>query len=207
LYRACSQLNGIRPVGLHTYDGHIRAAVFEVRKKQCDEAFAPVEQMRDELKKMGFEEPVIVAGGSPSFSIHSKRNKIECSPGTFIFWDKGYTDLCAEQPFLTAALVISRVISLPDPTKICLDLGHKAIAAENELTKINAPGLQAISQSEEHLVLEAGAGHGYKIGDLFYGQPLHICPTVALYERGYTVENQMARGEWKILARDRKICL
>jgi D-serine deaminase-like pyridoxal phosphate-dependent protein len=211
LYISGSQLKGIRPVGLHAYDGHIRDADFSLRKKNCDEAFIPVESMRNELVNRGFDEPIIVAGGSPSYSIHSKRPKIECSPGTFIFWDKGYTDLCPEQPFIPAALVLTRVVSLPDPTKICVDLGHKSIGAENELAKrvyfLNAPGLKAISQSEEHLVLEAGTGHGYQIGDLLYGLPFHICPTVALYERGFTVENHFSSGEWRIPARDRKIFL
>jgi D-serine deaminase-like pyridoxal phosphate-dependent protein len=211
LYISCSQMKGIKPIGLHVYDGHIRDVDFSLRKKNCDEAFIPVESIRKELIGRGFDEPIIVAGGTPSYSIHCKRSKIECSPGTFIFWDRGYTDLCPEQPFLPAALVLTRVISLPDPTKICVDLGHKSIGAENILAKrvffLNAPELKGVSQSEEHLVLEAGPGHSYKIGDLLYGHPFHICPTVALYERGFTVENHFSIGEWRILARDRKIFL
>jgi D-serine deaminase-like pyridoxal phosphate-dependent protein len=112
---------------------------------------------------------------------------------------------------LTAALVLSRVISLPSDTKLCLDLGHKSVAAENEITKrvyfLNAPELKAVGQSEEHLVVEAGAGHHYRVGDLLYGLPIHICPTVALYERAITVNDHMANGEWKIIARDRKISI
>jgi D-threonine aldolase len=211
LYIDCSRMKGIQPMGLHVYDGHIRDADFALRKKKCDEAFLPVEEMQFSLGNMGFADPVIVAGGSPSFSVHSKREKVECSPGTFIFWDKGYTDLCPEQHFLVAALVITRVISLPHSRIICTDLGHKAIAAENEITKRvffpNAPQLMAISQSEEHLVLNSEMEHPHQIGDLFYGIPQHICPTVALYERGYTVENGQISGEWRILSRDRKISL
>ncbi|HKB43962.1 MAG TPA: hypothetical protein VKC90_06225, partial [Chitinophagaceae bacterium] len=148
-------------------------------------------------------------GGSPTFSIHCKRKKIECSPGTFIYWDKTYQDLCPEQIFLPAALVMTRVISLPDETKLCLDLGHKSVAAENELIRRvyfpDAPQLKAISQSEEHLVVDAGKDHSYKVGDLLFGIPFHICPTVALYEKAYTVENGKLAGEWKTIARDRKI--
>jgi D-threonine aldolase len=209
LYINCSSLKGIKSIGLHVYDGHIRDVDFNIRKQKCDEAFPFVEKMQQEIKLKGFDEPIIVAGGSPTFSIHSKRKNIECSPGTFIFWDKGYTDLCPEQNFVTAALVITRIISLPDKTKLCLDLGHKSIAAENEISKrvyfLNAPELKAISQSEEHLVVEAGEDHHYKIGDILYGLPIHICPTIALYERALIVENNFANGEWKIIARDRKI--
>ncbi|MEO5684675.1 MAG: D-TA family PLP-dependent enzyme [Chitinophagaceae bacterium] len=209
LYAACRQLAGIQPVGLHAYDGHIRDIDFTERSKKCDEAFAQVESLQKDLMAQGFEKPVIVMGGSPSFSIHCKRKEIECSPGTFVYWDKGYTDLCPEQPFLTAALVISRIISLPTATRICTDLGHKSIAAENELARrvyfLNAPNLQPIGQSEEHLVLEADTGHGYVTGDVLYGLPLHICPTIALYERAITIENGNISGEWKTIARDRKI--
>ena len=209
LYMDCSQRKGIQPVGLHVYDGHIHDTDYKIRKKRCDEGFMPVEKMKNKLMEMGFAEPIIVAGGSPTFPIHCKRKKIECSPGTFIYWDKGYTDICPEQSFLPAALVVTRVISLPDETKLCLDLGHKAIAPENELTRrvyfINAPELIAVSQSEEHLVVEAGKDHKYKPGAVLYGMPIHICPTVALHERAFTIENGKITGEWKTIARDRRI--
>jgi D-serine deaminase-like pyridoxal phosphate-dependent protein len=211
LYMNCSQMKGIIPIGLHAYDGHIHDAGFNTRKQRCDEAFISVEEMKNELTAKGFPAPVIVAGGSPTFPIHCKRKNIECSPGTFIYWDKGYMDMCPEQNFLPAALLITRVISLPGGAKICLDLGHKSVAAENELAKrvyfLNAPGLKFISQSEEHLVAEAGNNHSYNIGDVLFGIPFHICPTVALYENAFTVENGKLSGEWKIIARNRKISL
>jgi D-serine deaminase-like pyridoxal phosphate-dependent protein len=211
LYIDCSQLDGIKPVGLHAYDGHIRDIDWNARKENCDKAFLPVEQMKNSLMQKGFDEPVMVIGGSPTFSIHCKRKNVECSPGTFVYWDKGYMDLCPEQSFLPAALVITRVISLPGKTKICLDLGHKSIAAENDLSKrvyfMNAPELKFTGQSEEHLVAEVDRNHSYKIGDVLYGMPIHICPTVALYERAYTVNNGKAGGEWRTVARDRKITL
>jgi D-serine deaminase-like pyridoxal phosphate-dependent protein len=209
LYVQCSHLKGIKPVGLHAYDGHIRDVDFDARKQKCDECFERVIKVKEAIMQKGFNEPVIIAGGSPTFSIHCIRKNMECSPGTFVFWDKGYTDLCPEQNFVTAALVITRVISLPTETKLCLDLGHKSVAAENEITKrvffLNAPELIATGQSEEHLVVEADVNHSYKIGDVLYGLPIHICPTVALYERAITITDNVANGEWKIIARDRKI--
>lgn len=216
LYKQASQARGIVPVGLHAYDGHIRDADFELRKQKCDAAFAKVAALAAAIGSIPASgsagpgtDPIIVAGGSPTFSIHCKREGIQCSPGTFIYWDKGYSDGCPEQAFSPAALVITRVVSLPEPTKLCLDLGHKSVAAENELNCrvffLNAPELRPLSQSEEHLVVEAGPGHSYQVGDVLYGLPIHICPTVALYERGYTIENGQASGEWKNTARDKKI--
>jgi len=209
LYRQCSQLDGLNPVGLHAYDGHIHDKDFETRTRRCDEGFLSVKWLSEELVKKGYAEPIIVAGGSPTFPIHAQREKIECSPGTFIYWDAGYQQGLPEQPFLPAALVVSRVISHPGENLVCLDLGHKSIAAERELNSrvlfANAPELKFIGQSEEHLVAETSKQQEYKVGDVLYGMPFHICPTCALYERAFIIEEGKVTGEWKIVARDRKI--
>ena len=199
-------LKGITLRGLHAYDGHIRDIDFEAKKKKCDEAFKAVENLNERLKL-----PTIIMGGSPAFSVHCKRKNIECSPGTFVYWDKGYSDLCPEQGFLPAAVLVTRVISLPSSNKICTDLGHKSVAAENEIARrvffLNVEGLRPVGQSEEHLVLETNENQSIKVGDVFYGLPYHVCPTVALYERVVTVENGKATGEWNNVARDRKITI
>jgi D-serine deaminase-like pyridoxal phosphate-dependent protein len=213
LYKDALQMTGIHPIGLHAYDGHIRDIDFEQRRQKCDTAFAEVAALAVSIASVTrlVAAPVIIAGGSPSFSIHCKREGVECSPGTFVYWDKGYSDGCPEQGFSPAVLVLTRVVSLPEPTRLCLDLGHKSIAAENELSRrvrfLNAPELQPLSQSEEHLVVEAGPGHSYQSGDVLYGLPVHICPTVALYERVYTIGKGRLTGEWRNTARDRKISL
>jgi D-serine deaminase-like pyridoxal phosphate-dependent protein len=110
---------------------------------------------------------------------------------------------------LPAALVITRIISLPGKTKICIDMGHKSIAAENDLNNravfLNAPDIKPVSQSEEHMVAEVSENHNYKIGDVLYVLPVHICPTTALYERSLVIENGSVITEWQIAARDRKI--
>ena len=118
-------------------------------------------------------------------------------------------DLCPEQNFLPATVLLTRVISLPSSNRICTDLGHKSVAPENEITRriffLNASGLIPVGQSEEHLVLEVNDGKKYKVGDLFYGLPIHVCPTIALYERAITIESGKVTGEWKNSARDRKL--
>jgi D-serine deaminase-like pyridoxal phosphate-dependent protein len=199
-------LNGLSLIGLHAYDGHIRDIDFDTKKQKCDEAFAAVEKLNEQLKLS-----TIVMGGSPAFSVHCKRKNIECSPGTFVYWDKGYADLCPEQKFLTAIVLVTRVISLPAESKICTDLGHKSVAAENEITKrvffLNVEKLKPVGQSEEHLVLETTDGHNYHVGDVFYGLPYHVCPTVALYESVITIVNGKATGEWRNVSRDRKITI
>ena len=211
LYKNADAIEGVTPIGLHAYDGHIRDADYDQRKEKCDDAFTDVTALKRALQQAGYTNVVVVAGGSPTFSIHCRRQEVECSPGTFVYWDKGYSDACPEQGFLPAALVISRVVSLPAPGRLCLDLGHKSIAAENELTRrvsfLNAPDWKAIGQSEEHLVIQAPEEHGHHPGDPVYGLPIHICPTVNLYERAYTIEEGQITGEWKNIARDKKLSI
>jgi len=211
LCKFCSSTKGIKSAGLHAYDGHVRNKDFAMRTKECDEAFATIEKLKEDLLKTSVAVPTIIAGGSPTFPIHAKRKDVECSPGTFIYWDKGYTDLCPEQNFLTAVVLVSRIISLPSQTRVCTDLGHKSVAAENEIGRrvffLNASDLTPVGQSEEHLVCETPMDHVHKTGEVLYGLPYHICPTVALYERVFTVENGKVMGEWKNIARDRKITI
>jgi len=209
LYISCRDSHGIVPVGLHAYDGHIKVTDFQKRTEECNHAFTPVERIKNKLIEKGFDKPAIVAGGSPTFPVHAKRKNVECSPGTFIYWDKGYESLYPEQHFLTAALVVTRIVSLPAPNILCLDLGHKSISAENELQRrvhfLNAPELKFVAHSEEHLVAETPTEHKYKVGDVLYGLPFHICPTVALYDQAFVVEDQYVNGNWNIIARGRRI--
>lgn len=229
LYHLAARTNGITPVGLHAYDGHIRDTDIGERTRKCDEGFAKVEALRVAINTSAAPEKntaatlTIIAGGSPTFPVHAKRAKandgaqppavpeIQCSPGTFVYWDKGYADSFPDQPFQPAALVVARVISQRSATRLCLDLGHKSIAPENELARrvffINGSELKPIGQSEEHLVVETGVDHGYRIGDIFYGIPYHICPTVAQYDRAYTIENGRVTGSWRNTARDRSITI
>ncbi|MGC4103812.1 D-TA family PLP-dependent enzyme [Ferruginibacter sp.] len=209
LYRFCAAAPGIAIQGLHAYDGHITNSDFEVRKIEADACFQQVELLAEKIKANKLPPPNIIMGGSPTFSIHCERPGIECSPGTFIYWDQSYLLHCPEQAFVPAAVLITRVVAIPTATLVSTDLGHKSVAAENEKTKRvffpQHPYLTVFSQSEEHLVLENNSGHIFKPGDLLYAIPWHICPTVALYESVHVVEDGKVVGVWKNVARDRKI--
>lgn len=201
-------LEHIRLTGLHAYDGHIRDSDYAVRKQKADSAFGEVEQLSAYIENKTGGKVTIVAGGTPTFPAHAARKNVECSPGTFVFTDWGYKHGLPDEPFDYAALVVSRVISIVDDHTICTDLGHKSVAAENPLPRIhflNAPDAQPIGQSEEHLVLKVDDASAYKTGDVLYGVPVHICPTVALYEKAFVVNDGVVNKEWKVVARNRYI--
>jgi len=110
--------------------------------------------------------------------------------------------------YLPAALVLTRVISKPAPNRLCLDLGHKALGSEMPHPRVqflNLLDAQAVVHSEEHLVVETASAKDFKIGDLLYGMPRHICPTVALHAEATVIEKGKITGSWKVAARNRKI--
>ncbi|MES3018418.1 MAG: D-TA family PLP-dependent enzyme [Bacteroidota bacterium] len=209
LYIALQSLELIEFKGFHAYDGHIRDYDLTERTAHCAIDFKETEELRTKIKAELYELPLLVAGGSPTFVIHSAKENTECCPGTFIFWDKGYHDALPEQEFDYAALVITRVVSLPDTNKICIDLGHKSVASENNLQNrvyfLNFPSLNPSGHSEEHMVINVEEGHSFKIGDVLYALPIHICPTVALFDRALVIENALVADTWKVIARDRII--
>jgi D-serine deaminase-like pyridoxal phosphate-dependent protein len=208
LYRLAAATPGLRVAGLHAYDGHIHDPDPEVRRAQCEAAFAPVLALRRKLEELGLPVPTVVAGGSPTFPWHAKCADRECSPGTTVLWDFGYGEKFADQPFQPAAILLTRVVSKPGPHLLCLDLGHKAVAAENPHPRVKfleLPDAKAVSQSEEHLVIETDRAGEFAVGATLHGIPRHVCPTVALYSEATVVRGGAAVERWPILARARRI--
>lgn len=209
LYIQLQELKNLRVKGLHVYDGHIDDNDYEVRKKQCEEEFKSVTNIVDQIIGLGFPVPKMIVGGSPTFQIHAQNKQLYYSPGTPVFWDQGYHLMLPEQPFDFAAILMTRVISKPTKGLITVDLGYKAVASENELSKritfLNLKDYKLHSQSEEHLVIEVHGWENIHIGDVLYGVPYHVCPSVALYEVANVIENGNVVDKWKIAARSRKI--
>ena len=88
-------------------------------------------------------------------------------------------------------------------------MGHKAVAAENPIDKrirfLNLENYELIGQSEEHGVIRVQDWESINVGDVLYGVPYHVCPTVNLYDEAYVVENQVITGTWQVLGRKRRI--
>lgn len=194
--------------GLHIYDGHITDADFSEREKRVDQGMHLLDQfIRAATEKTGNLE--LVCGGSPAFTAHVKAENRILSPGTSVFWDWGYGDKFTEQHFSPAAWVLTRVISKPAAGIITVDMGHKAVSAENPVNlRIRFPenpDLRLISQSEEHGVLETDRWENYRVGDVLLGIPYHVCPTVNLYDQASVFDQGKYAGTWEIAARKRKI--
>lgn len=210
LFKQIQQLPNVVFHGLHVYDGHIRDADFETRKQNCQKAFEKINAVNEQIKQISnLRDVKIIAGGTPTFTVHALNKEVDCSPGTCLLWDYGYDQLLAEQPFEFAAVLLTRIISKPAPGLITTDLGHKSVAAENPIEKriffLNLKNYAVKSQSEEHLVVKVEDWENLHVGDELYGVPYHICPTVALYDEAVIVEDGNVVDKWNVVARKKKI--
>ena len=211
VYRLISKSPELKPAGLHAYDGHIHDRDPGERAARCEAAFGPVLKLRSELQGQGLNVPRIIAGGTPTFPFHASREpQIECSPGTCVLWDFGYSSQFADLDFLHAALLLTRVVSKPGGNRLCLDLGHKAVASENPHPRVHlleVADAKFVMHSEEHLVIETEQAERFGIGAPIYGVPWHICPTVALHSEAVAIIDGKATQQWAIAARARRLTI
>ena len=210
LYRLIAETDGLRPGGLHAYDGHIHEPEPVARAAHCESAFAGTLELRSRLERTGLPVPQLVAGGTPTFPIHARHADRELSPGTCVLWDFGYGDQFGDLPFHPAAVLVTRIVSKPGKNRLCLDLGHKAVAPESPPPRVRLlemPEAIEVMHSEEHLVIETSRADEFHIGQCLHGIPRHVCPTVALHSEAWVVENGSARERWPITARARRLSI
>lgn len=186
--------------GVHVYDGHNTDPSLQKRIALSETALGPVRPYLSQHP--GWE---LVTGGSPSFGAHRLHDDRRCSPGTFVFWDHGYQKNYPEYEFVYAAVLATRVISRIDDQTYCLDLGHKHVASEGAAPQIALLGTLAYEQvihSEEHLVIRFEEAMNLEVGEVLYGVPRHICPTVALYDFVSVISNHAVTDRWEVTARN-----
>jgi D-serine deaminase-like pyridoxal phosphate-dependent protein len=210
LYKQFSDHPGLIPDGLHAYDGHLHQSNFDERSRAADAVYETVSSFRSELRAQGMDVPRVVIGGTPTFPFYANHDDVECSPGTCVLWDAGYSSHFADLDFLHAATLLTRVISRPGRNRLCLDLGHKAVASEMPHPRVVFPELpdaKTIGHNEEHLVVETSRAAEFPVGAALFGLPWHICPTIALHATVHVVENGRVADEWTVTARRRKLTI
>ena len=189
--------------GLHIYDGHLHQSELKNRR---DSVIKIYNSIKDYIKIETV--PEIVVGGSPTFGLWAELTNWNLSPGTVLLWDAGYARAFPDLDFSIAACLLTRVISRPEKDLICVDLGHKSVAAENSLhERVFFPDLldyEIIGQSEEHLVIKTQHSQKYEPGHVLLGYPKHICPTVALHNQASVINDSITSSEtWEVNARNR----
>ncbi|SNY94668.1 D-TA family PLP-dependent enzyme [Flagellimonas pacifica] len=208
LLSSIKECEGLQFKGFHIYDGHLRDTEFTVRNKKIEAGLEDATTYFEALQKV-YPSIKLICGGTPSFTSHLLQENRITSPGTCVLWDWGYGEKLTEQKFKHAALLVTRIISKPAKGVVTLDLGHKSVAPENPIDKrvkfLNIENYELLSQSEEHGVLQVSNWEELKVGDVLYGIPYHICPTINLHDEVSVIENGEKKDSWEITARKRKL--
>ncbi|MEX0718167.1 MAG: D-TA family PLP-dependent enzyme [Planctomycetaceae bacterium] len=213
LYARIVETPGLEPGGLHVYDGHLRQADVGERAAAVREQWEAVREFRDVLQSGGCPVPAVVAGGTPTFSAWAAIDDpaIECSPGTCVFFDAAYREMCPDLPFEPAAMILTRVVSRPTEDTVTLDLGYKAIASDppagSRVVFPDLPDAEELKQNEEHLVIRTSRAAEFSPGDELLAIPRHVCPGVPLHREALVVQNGRIIEAWPVTARDRKLTI
>ena len=211
LYIGLSRLPNLTVEGIHAYDGHAHEPDPAARSRRVRVVHELTLELRNQVVRSGLPVDRIVLGGTPTFPMHAALNEpgVELSPGTCILHDVGYGARHADLPFMLAAGVLTRVVSRPRPGMLCLDVGHKAIAADPpagaRMVLPAIPDAKFGRQNEEHLVVETQRSDEFPLGAELIAIPSHICPTCALHRTAYVIDGGVLVDEWEVAARDRVI--
>ncbi len=210
LYQLIANTPGLEAMGLHAYDGHLHHQDHAQLENEVVSAFEPVWALRQKIISAGYPVPKVVASGTPTFPILARHADVEVGCGTTVLWDFGQARICPDLQFVHAAVLVTRVISRPSSNRLCLDLGHKSVAAEMQPPRVSLIGLEEaepVVHSEEHLVVSTPRAAEFAPGHVFYAIPRHICPTIALHQEVWAVQDKFAKESWPIVARARRITI
>jgi D-threonine aldolase len=212
LYEQFASTPGVRPGGLHVYDGHNHQHSLAERKAAVQDQLAQVLEFRESLQRAGIAVPRLTLGGTPTFPVYATMDLpgAECSPGTCVLNDYNYGNWFPDLgEFVPAALLLTRVVSRPTARRVTFDLGYKAVASDPPAGKrcflLDFPEYETVLQNEEHLVVETAAAEQFRPGDVAYAAPAHVCPTSALHQFAYVVQGAAVVERWEIVGRDRML--
>lgn len=209
LYEMICSTPGLEPAGLHWYDGHHRQVDLDERRMAVQSALNPLTQFRDQLLMQGLPVPKVLVAGTGSFPVLAELGEpnLELTPGTTTFYDVGYLEQFPDIALKPALGVLTRVVSCNRDGFLTLDCGHKSISPDQPAGQRTyfpeLPDAIEMGHNEEHLVLKTERAHEYSPGDSLVALPRHVCPTTALHQAAYVIDQGCRCATWPVVARDR----
>ncbi len=205
LAKEVQKTDGTEFKGIHVYDGHNTDPDPAMRKEKASETAKVVAQLTDLLSGEHLEPEEVVVGGTPMFAQYTEYTNFILSPGTLFLHDytsTRYPDL----PFEFGAMVLSRVVSIPQKGVFTIDAGAKSISTDypDKAKMISLPFAKASKVSEEHWRYTCEDGEEPKLGDVVFLLPGHVCTTVHHFDKAYVVTDSGDLVDtWRITARGR----
>jgi len=211
LARAAADSRGTAFDGINFYPGHIREP-FGAMDDALERLNTRLAEFLDALEHAGLRPSVVSGGSTPTaFLSHRVRLQTEIRPGTYIFNDRVTLALDACRLEDCAYTVLATVVSTAVPGQAVVDAGSKALNREEVGPDrhdgygvlLDRPDVRVARMSEEHGVLDlAGSDWRPRVGDRVRIVPNHVCVSVNLHDRLWTVEHGRIVGAWRVTARN-----
>ncbi|MBV8269833.1 MAG: hypothetical protein JO252_26210 [Planctomycetaceae bacterium] len=97
---------------------------------------------------------------------------------------------------LATPALLSRVVSRPLPNRLCLDLGHKAVAADpvgSRVALLDILDAALGGRSEEHRVVETPHPDRFSPGTSILAPRTYVCPTCDQHDEGRGTRGERLR--------------
>jgi D-serine deaminase-like pyridoxal phosphate-dependent protein len=204
--------------GLMTFAGHAYGARShdELREIAASERSA-VRETAEAFAALGVEARARSVGTTPtSHQLVTPEGVTEIRPGNYVFYDATQVALQLVSENRCALSVIATVVARPDPRRLILDCGSKALAAERLTERTSGfglvpgrPELVVERLFEEHAIVVAAEPLSDRIGERLRVVPNHSCASANLHDRLVVVDGVEIVDEWPVEARGwrRKVVL
>ncbi len=198
--------------GITFYPGHIRSELGS-QDAALAELGAAIKSATSALDRAGLAPQVVSGGSTPTvWRTHEIGGITEMRPGTYVYNDRGTSEIGACAPEDCALTVLATVVSTSVPNQAVIDAGAKALGRE-PMRGVEGEGWGALLDRPEVLVARMSEEHGIldlsktawrpNVGDLVQVVPNHVCIVVHLNDVIYGTRNSRVETSWPVDARGR----
>ncbi len=198
--------------GITFYPGHIRDSV-DAQSAKLEQLERDLGALRDALGSAGLAPDVVSGGSTPAaWRMHEVEGITEVRPGTYVYNDRGTSDIGACSWDDCAFTVLATVVSTAVPDQAVVDAGSKALGRE-PMRGVEGEGFGALlddpavivsRMSEEHGILDLRGTHWRpRVGEVVRIVPNHVCVVVHLNDVIYGMRDDVVETSWPVSARGR----
>ena len=202
-----ARLPNVQFAGIQAYHGGIQHKRFlEQRQRLAEKGIKAAQGFIHALRAAGHPCEVVTGGGTGTVAFDVASEVFtEVQPGSYAFMDTDYAALEWGEPagFRHSLFVLGRVMSIPVPERLILDVGLKSTSAESGLPRIaDGAGLECLALNDEHCIIRAaGTGGRPSLGDRLKLIPSHVDPTFNLHDELVVMRGEVVEAVWPISAR------
>lgn len=209
LLKAIDLSSNLRFYGIQAYAGpvqHVKG--FDNRKEASEKALAPAQQLKKEIMKAGYQEPILSVGGTGTYSIDADLEGVtDIQAGSYLFMDVDYLMIGGNggdlyNDFEPSLYVLSTAISQPQPGSITIDAGAKSFSKDKKPLLRDITGVEYSFAGDEHGILTfTDPSREIMVGDKVLLLTSHCDPTINLYDNYHVYDGEEVQDVWPVAGR------